>query len=421
MKDVKTQEEVQMVVLDPLEKEVQTLSDELLSVPDANLNEREALALARYAKAVDANPRRGELYAVKIRGKWVVIEGYKLLARWAKRQCPYTDKYVEWDNDKKKSQGLAPNDIAYTCHILREDQHPTLKLFVKELDVKFEDAYEHVAFSASGVVKYDETYKTHDKGGRKLDTPKPVDPPKGWTWNDVAKKRGLKNALNLSHGLPSPMELAKESWMVEEMETIAEDWSPELSGPVAERAALLSAQNRQFQQESEEFKTTHTPEEVRERQEERVQIMRGDDAVANDFTAPEEVEVLATTLSPEIEEFRELMLKYGLPDTDSRNKVARWLYGLAIAAIETEDEELRRWNLVEYLRRATILNQEKDEDGKVILFKDKLAQIPEFTKKLLKDVQLNDINDAKKLLKSTVITLTNNNKRLVALDVADDQ
>jgi hypothetical protein len=368
------------------------------------------LALAQYAKVTDANPFRGELYAfVGKGGQPVIVEGYKLLVRWAKRECPYTDKFVEWDDEMKLSRKLKVEDIAFTCYILREDQMSVLQQFI-DMKVPFQEAYEHVAFSTSGVLLHEETFSM--KSGQK----KEYAPPTGWTWHDVAKKRALKNTLNLSHSPPSPTEMIKESWMVDETETTAEDWDPELNGPVAERAALLSAQNRQFQKDSEEFKAGHTPEELKERQEKHVQIMRGDDAIANDIIEPD---VLISEVSPEIKEFRELAGKYGLDQTDDRNAVSKWLFNIPIAKLEDTNNELKRWNFLEYLRRASILNQEQDDDGKVVLFKDKIAQIPE-----LKDVEWEEsdnANTAKRKLRDEVQKQTENDERLIALDVADDQ
>jgi hypothetical protein len=49
---------------------------------------------------------------------------------------------------------------------------------------------------------------------------KPIDPPVGWTWEQVARKR----ALNLSHGAPSPREIAARSWRIGDTDTIPDDW-----------------------------------------------------------------------------------------------------------------------------------------------------------------------------------------------------
>jgi hypothetical protein len=53
---------------------------------------------------------------------------------------------------------------------------------------------------------------------------RPMDPPAGWNWQEVARKRALENALNRAYGAPSPKEIARECWMVGDIETTAEDW-----------------------------------------------------------------------------------------------------------------------------------------------------------------------------------------------------
>ena len=179
------------------------------------LNNEQAMALAQYSQIADANPFRGEIYAmVDWRGQVTFVEGYKLIVRWAKSKCNYTDTYRELPPEEKVRRGLNEGDIAFTCFILRDDQKDMIREFVG-LGATFREAYEMVATSATGVVTVSD--RTSKKG-------EPIDPPKGWTWEDVAKKRALKNALNLSHGAPSPRELAEASWNVNGQRTTPEDW-----------------------------------------------------------------------------------------------------------------------------------------------------------------------------------------------------
>jgi hypothetical protein len=77
---------------------------------------------------------------------------------------------------------------------------------------------------------------------------KAISPPKGWTWQQVAKKRALKNTLNLSHGAPSPREIAAESWIIGGTKTTPADWdecTPQMLPQARERLAALTAQERQ--------------------------------------------------------------------------------------------------------------------------------------------------------------------------------
>ncbi len=193
------------------------------------LTELEAQRAAQYALAVDANPWRGEIYAYKDgKGKVHIVEGYKLLVRWARRQCPYTETY-QMLTDEEKPDG----SVGWRCWILREDSLDMLKQ-LKQADATFRQAYEIAATPAVGVVRKEEMtgYKQ---------------PPKGWTWDQVAKKRALKNALNKSHGAPSPREFAQQSWEVGTTQTERQDWVQveELPSGVVERAAAASAQARE--------------------------------------------------------------------------------------------------------------------------------------------------------------------------------
>jgi len=189
----------------------------------------QAMALAQYAISLNANPFRGEIYGFVSKGQFVLVDGYKLLVRWAKRQAPYSERYDPLPD-------LPDGDIGFTCWILRDDARATLYDLVKA-GADFQTAFEIAATSAIGVVT------KRDRTGRNG----PIDPPKGWTWEEVARKRALKNALNRSHGAPSPREIARESWMVGQTETIPSDWqecTAEMSPVARERLAAITAQER---------------------------------------------------------------------------------------------------------------------------------------------------------------------------------
>lgn len=196
------------------------------------LTPAQAMAAAQYAILVDANPFRGEIYAYPDkRSQLVLMDGYKLLVRWAKKQCPYSERYTRLPD-------LSEGDIGYRCWILRNDARATLHDLV-QAGATFQEAFEIAATSAVGVVRKHETWSAKYK--------KPINPPKGWTWDQVAEKRALKNALNRSHGAPSPREIARESWMVGQTETITSDWqecTPEMSQAARERLAAITAQDR---------------------------------------------------------------------------------------------------------------------------------------------------------------------------------
>jgi len=202
-------------------------------LPGGNkMGTEQAMALAQYAIALDANPFRGEIYGFTSRGRFVLVDGYKVLVRWAKRQCPYSERCVPLGEDE-----LSEGDIGFRCWILRDDARATLRDLV-QAGAAFQEAYEIAATSAVGIVTQADRTDRHGK---------PIDPPKGWTWDQVARKRALKNALNLSHGAPSPREIARESWTVGGTETQPGDWrecTPEMLPVERERLALLHAQAR---------------------------------------------------------------------------------------------------------------------------------------------------------------------------------
>jgi len=192
------------------------------------LSDAQAMALAQYSMLLDANPFRGEVYGYTDSHGFHLVDGYKMLVRWARKTCPYTESYKPLD-------GLPDGAIGYRCYILREDAKPTLREFIS-LGADFEQAHEMTAVSAVGVVT------TSDMTTRQG---KPMDPPSGWTWDQVARKRALKNALNLSHGAPSPREIAAQSWEINGVETTPDDWddvTPEM--PPYEREAVAEGTAR---------------------------------------------------------------------------------------------------------------------------------------------------------------------------------
>lgn len=208
-------------------REIQTL------LPGGNkLQPNQAMALAKVAQLTDANPFRGEIYGYQGRGgQLAIVEGYKLLIRWAERISPYNDTY---DLIAAGENGVKPGDIGYRCWIFRTDQREQLKFYI-ELGASFQEAWQMVAKAAVGVVTKSE-----------MGSPAP----QGWTWDEVARKRALKNALNRAYGMPSIRELAEETWKVGQTETKAEDWeTAEIYKTKAEQehAAQVNAWHREAQ------------------------------------------------------------------------------------------------------------------------------------------------------------------------------
>lgn len=215
--------------------EVDALAKRFQVMLPGKLNRDQALALAQYSAALDANPFRGEVYAFESRGKLVLDEGYKLLVRWARRQCNFSDRYER----VRGEESVAEDAIAFRCHILRDDAQGTLKALT-EVGASWAEAFSIAAQSAVGVVTRDDMFNRQNQ---------PIPPPKGWTWEQVARKRALKNALNLAYGAPSPREIARESWTVDDVVTVPEDWSddPDMLPIERELAAAANAKDRQRQ------------------------------------------------------------------------------------------------------------------------------------------------------------------------------
>lgn len=237
-------------------------------LPGGNqLSDSDALALAQYAVTTGANPFRGEVYGYRDwAGKLQLVEGYKLLVRWAKQQCNYYEKYTPMP-----AEDIPPGGIGIRCWILREDSLGTLKSLI-DAGFPHVEAYEIAASHADGVVTKGDMYSEKKR--------KDIDPPKGWTWEQVARKRALKNALNLSHGAPSIATIARESWVVDGVETIAEDWdgAEDLqSDDERERLASMRALERKRNAE----RAGMTPEERDAEFKKNVKLLRGEAEIAD--------------------------------------------------------------------------------------------------------------------------------------------
>ena len=218
-----------------------------------------ALAAGQYAVATGLNPFRGEFYAyTDKKGNLNIVDGYKALTRWAEDECPFDVQYRE----EELGPGEAYNEKAV---IMRHDRKPQLDYYLDK-GADFQTAFELVTTSAVGVVMENET---------KWGDGNPKDPPKGWTWRQVAQKRALKTALNMSHGMPTVAELARKSWEVAGIMTQPEDWdgTDELkTQEEKERLAAMQAQHREWKAEWD----TASPEERQRRGKEAGRILHGD-------------------------------------------------------------------------------------------------------------------------------------------------
>jgi len=207
--------------------EVGALADRLATMlPNAkDLTKNEILTAAQYCRLMDLNPFRGEVYFYKNRGQLCVVDGYKALTRWARNQAPYSERYEQLPVEDGQI-------VHVRCWIVRDDRRAIIGEY-RKMGATFKEAFEMVAVYADGIVTEAESSKR--------------EPPAGWDWDQVARKRALKNAINLSHGAPSPREIAELSWQTNGgVQTIPEDWdgAEELGAHEAERLAELNAQHR---------------------------------------------------------------------------------------------------------------------------------------------------------------------------------
>jgi len=215
--------------------EIATMGNRLKAMLPGVKNAGEATRLAQAAVLSRANPFRGELYIFGDN----IVEGYKLLVRWAKRQEDYTATYTQLAADDPQMGQVKAAKIGYVCELWRDSVKADLVSAVKA-GIPYEVAATMFQPErAVGIVTQSDMNR---------------EPPKGWSWDQVAKKRALKNALNLAYGMPSPDELVRESWTVDGQHTEAEDWqgAEELN---PDDAAALAKSRARWREHNERLET----------------------------------------------------------------------------------------------------------------------------------------------------------------------
>lgn len=235
-----------------LMKDLSALGSRLKAVLPAaeELSPWNAVAYAQACYASGANPFRGELYAWEDDdGKLVLDEGYKILVRWSKRQCDYSEWFKPLASDE-----LQDGDIGVTCYVLRKDARQFMQdLIAAGMDAA--TALEIVVTKAVGVVRKHEMF--YRSGDRKA-------PPKGWTWQQRAETRALKNCLNRAYGMPSMAEIAGDSWKVNDVLTQPQDWAGTANMLPAEREATAAyqAKERERQEQPSDMTATEAVNEL---------------------------------------------------------------------------------------------------------------------------------------------------------------
>lgn len=223
------------------------------------LSDTQAMSVANYAALTKANPFRGEIYGYESKGQLVLVDGYKLLIRWAKSISDYDEDYGE--RLTTGIEGLKDTDIGYRCTIMRHDRKSAIREYI-DMGAAFKEAYDLVCNSAVGIVTANETRNA---------------PPKGWSWDQVARKRALKNVLNQAYAMPSIEALAKLNWEVNGQETVPDDWADAetcKNTEEAERHAELAAQERERKEKLASMNEAET-EAHRQETEAANETMRG--------------------------------------------------------------------------------------------------------------------------------------------------
>lgn len=261
----------------------------------SKLKPEHAVAAAQYAVMTGSNPIRGEIYAyTDWQGNLQIVDGYKMLVRWARRQSNFYDKYVELTKKEREEENIPEGSFAERCFILREDARGMMK-DLQNMGVSFKEAYEIVAISAIGVVTPRDMFV---QGGKNKG--KPINPAKGWTWKEVAKKRALKNALNRAYGMPSPQEISQESWMVDDVKTVSADWADVRPGASSSEMTEMAKINARDRELTESQKPT-SPEEAKAALDRGRRILHGDETV-DEFIDGEMVDSEPVEPEPKSEE-----------------------------------------------------------------------------------------------------------------------
>jgi hypothetical protein len=227
--------------------DIAALSNRLRAMlPGGNrLSAANALAVAQFALSTGANPFRGEIYGYEHAGKLVLVEGYKLLTRWAREVEPFTTRFYPLRPGETDDGHTIPSGaIAARCYVLRAGERAFFLELIRA-EMPLWDALDTASTSALGIVT---------KGDRTTRSGRPMDPPKTWSWQMVAEKDALKNALRRAYGGRAMNEVARLTWEVEGVMTEPQDWDglDHLYPGDREQIAKSRAMQRQREEEGEE-------------------------------------------------------------------------------------------------------------------------------------------------------------------------
>lgn len=239
-------------------------------------------------------PGRDIHYYEDWQGKLQRIPDYKYLKNFAtfKEQQLSGDDNASLEDtsramtaDEKEQHGIPEECIAAICTIVTARERRAFMAEVKGwTEIGFQPAeavemakqtYGELGMSAVGVV--DPTEK--DKKGN------PIKPPVGWSYLQWAKKLAFKNAVNFKYGIPTADEMQALAYRMAR-KAMPEHWR-DVDPTLPREAQAKQADYEAITSEIVEQAKQMTPEELRERREQNVIIMRGKDegAIGDDYAA----------------------------------------------------------------------------------------------------------------------------------------
>jgi hypothetical protein len=188
------------------------------------------------------------------------------------------EPFTHWEEMVDPAEeGALERDLVARAWVIKDSKQDLLErrigIFGKER------ALQMTSETALGVVGRDEWLWKKGYSERKDRALKDREPKtcnvKGWTWQEVAKKRALRNAIRKSHGQPTATEIREQAWIINGVETIPSDWlAARANAPAFERAAeaQLTAEARTLKAKWDAM----TDEERRAEFERDRELLRGD-------------------------------------------------------------------------------------------------------------------------------------------------
>lgn len=361
-----------------------------------------------------------DIYLWKKDGQLFIQRHYTVLVRWANWVEPYRERAVKMTAQELEEENKKAGDIGYRVYLLRKSAEELFKLILTSMiqggvepQQALELAWQNAATMATGIVEWKECHYASDGKYSKRGDLQPS--PKGWTWDEVAIKRGLSSAIKRSYGTPGYDQISQHgNWEVDGTLVSPEDVAefqkglPEgLEPDEQEKYLKLTAEARENAEAREERRADMTPQEIEAEKEDRELLMRGEpDRAIGDEMNPTEVFATKPFKAQGIEAAT-MLLETTVPEPppwymeeeepasgeitvgDLKKKLVENGYDTekiqldAIKAVFGEPRkfdslnQVERWNMIQYAIRRRVLAQTKDKDGNPVPVKDRLERVPE--------------------------------------------